>query len=265
MISVTAAQLDAWLAALFFPMVRVLALVATAPVFNNAGLSRRIRLIVGLAITLGLYPALPPLPAISPGSGVGMAILVEQALIGVAMGFTLRLVFGAVDLAGEMIGLQMGLSFAVFYDPQTSAQSSVVAEFLNLIATLVFLAIDGHLMLLMALAKSFSLLPIGGTVLGGGAIAGLVKWGTVVFSSGLMLSLPLIAALLITNIALGVLTRAAPQLNLFAVGFPVTMFAGFSVLLLCLAYMGPYFQQMFELGYQIMEALLGAGAPAALR
>lgn len=265
MISVTAAQLDAWLAALFFPMVRVLALVATAPVFNNAGLSRGIRLAIGLAITLGLAPSLPPLPAIAPGSGVGLAILAEQALIGVAMGLTLRLVFGAIDLAGEMIGLQMGLSFAVFYDPQTSAQSSVVAEFLNLVATLVFLSMDGHLMLLMALAKSFSMLPIGGAILAGGGIEGLVKWGAVVFSSGVMLALPLIAALLITNIALGVLTRAAPQLNLFAVGFPVTMFAGFSMLLLCLSYMGPYFQWMFERGYGTMEALVGAGVAATLR
>jgi flagellar biosynthesis protein FliR len=264
MISVSAAQLDAWLAAFFFPLVRVLALVATAPVFNNAGLSKRIRLVIGLAITFGLTPALPQLPAIAPGSGVGLAILAEQALIGVAMGFTLRLVFAAIDLAGEIIGLEMGLSFAVFYDPQTSAQSAVIAEFLNLIATLVFLAIDGHLMLLMALAKSFSMLPIGGAILAREGIEGLVKWGAIMFSSGVMLSLPLIAALLITNIALGVLTRAAPQLNLFAVGFPVTLVTGFSVLLLCLTYMGPFFQRMFEQAYAIIEALLGTGIAATL-
>lgn len=264
MISVSAAQLDAWMAALFYPMVRILALVAVAPVFSNAAMSQRIRLLAGLAITLGLAPALPAMPLIAPGSGVGLAILAEQALIGVAMGFALRLVFTAIDLAGEMIGLQMGLSFATFYDPQTSAQSSVIAEFLNLVATLVFLAMDGHLMLLMAVAKSFSLLPIGVAILGSAGIGGLVKFGAIVFSSGVMLALPLLAALLITNIALGVLTRAAPQLNIFAVGFPVTLVTGFSVLLLCLTYMGPFFQRMFEQAYAIIEALLGTGIAATL-
>lgn len=261
MITVTSAQLDAWLAAFFFPLARVLALLASAPVLNNVAVPQRVRLLAGLAIAAGLAPALPPLPAIAPGSGLGLAILAQQVLIGLAMGFTMRIVFSAIDVAGELVGLQMGLSFAVFYDPQNSGQTAVVAEFLGLLATLVFLAANGHLMVLSVLAQSFTLLPIGAEPFGAAGFAVLVRWGAVLFSAGVLLALPLIAALLITNIALGVLTRAAPTLNLFAVGFPVSLLVGFSVLLLALSYMAPVFQSLFERGLDQIGTVLGAAAP----
>ena len=263
MISISSAQLDAWIAALFYPLARVLALVAAAPVFNNPGLPQRMRLLIGLAITFGLAPALPPLPQIAPGSGLGLAVLAQQILIGLAMGLTMRIVFSAIDMAGELVGLQMGLSFAVFYDPQNTAQTAAVAEFLGLLATLAFLALNGHLMLVAALAKSFTLLAIGTEPFGTMGLSMLVHWGATLFSAGILLSLPMIAALLVTNIALGVLTRAAPQLNLFAVGFPVTLVVGFSVLLLSLSYMAPVFQHLFERALDAMEMLLISAAPTA--
>jgi flagellar biosynthetic protein FliR len=265
MISFTSAQLDAWLAALIYPMARVLELMAAAPVFNNTGAPVRTRLLVGFALTIGVFPAVPPLPPIDPGSGTGLAILAQQILIGLALGFTLRLVFTAIDFAGELTGLQMGLSFAVFFDPQTSSQTSVVADFLGLLGALVFLAIDGHLVVVAGLAKSFTLFPIGAGSFAPAGLTALVRWGGVLFSAGVLLSLPLIAALLITNIALGVLTRTAPQLNLFAVGFPVTLLVGFAALFVSLSYIGPVFQQLFERGFEAMETVLGAAVPAHLR
>jgi flagellar biosynthetic protein FliR len=258
-LSVTSAQLDAWLAAFFFPLARVLALLASAPVLNSVAVPQRVRLLAGLAITLGLAPALPPLPSIAPGSGLGLAILAQQILIGLAIGFTMRIVFSAIDVAGELVGLQMGLSFAVFYDPQNSGQTAVLAEFLGLLATLVFLAVNGHLMVMAALAQSFALLPIGAAPFAAEGFAALVRWGAVLFSAGVLLALPLIAALLITNIALGVLTRAAPTLNLFAIGFPVSLLVGFSVLLLALSYMAPVFQSLFERGLDQIGNVLAAG------
>lgn len=261
MLSVTAAQLDAWLAAFFYPLARVLALVATAPPFNNPALPRRVRLLLGLAVAVALASALPAMPPIAPGSGAGLLLLAQQVLVGIAMGLAMRMAFAAVDLAGELIGLQMGLSFAVFFEPGNAGQTSVLAEFLGLFATLTFLAIDGHLMLIAALAHSFTLLPIGGEPWGAQGTAAVAAWGASLFSSGILLALPLIAALLITNIALGVLTRAAPQLNLFAVGFPVTLLVGYGALLMSLSYMAPILQHLFEHGLTAVERVIAAGAP----
>jgi len=261
MISFTSAQLDSWLTLFMFPLARILALLATAPVFNSAGLSLQIRLVVGLAISFALAPALPAMPAISPGSWVGMMVLAQQIIIGVTMGFTLRLVFSAVDLAGELIGLQMGLGFASFYDPHTASQTSVISEFLGLLTTLLFLALNGHLLTLSALADSFTLLPVTTTPFAAKGIAAFLSWAAMLFSAGLMLALPLIAALLITNIALGVLSRVAPQLNIFAVGFPVTIVAGFVVLMLSMPYFGAALARLYDSGFSALSGVLGAGLP----
>lgn len=252
MITFTSAQLDAWIAAFFYPMVRILALLAAAPPFSNAAVPIRIKLILGLAISLALVPALPALPPISPGSGEGMLILGQQMLIGMAMGFAMRLTIAAIDYAGEAIGLQMGLGFATFYDPDNTSQTPVVSEFLSLLGLLVLLSINGHLMIMATLAHSFTVLPIVGTSLAAGSWSNFAHAGAVIFSSGLILALPVIAALLITNVALGVLTRAAPQLNLFAVGFPITLIAGFVMLILSLSYLAGPLTELFEHGLNSM-------------
>lgn len=262
MISVTDAQLDAWIAAFIFPLARILGLIATAPVFNNASLPPRIQLVIGLAVTLAVAPALPPLPAIAPGSWAGLAVLLQQGLIGLALGFAMRIVFAGIDLAGELIGLQMGLGFAVFYDAQNSGQSPIVAEFIGLLALLFFLAFDGHLMMLALLTESFSLLPVGASPFPGGWEV-LLRWAGVIFSFGVMLALPVIGALLIANIALGVLTKVAPSLNLFAVGFPVTLMAGFALLALSMPYYAPVMENLFGQGYEAVSAVLRAGLDTA--
>ncbi len=252
MITFTSAQLDAWIAAFFYPMVRILALLAAAPPFSNAAVPIRIKLILGLAISLALVPALPALPPISPGSGEGMLILGQQMLIGMAMGFAMRLTIAAIDYAGEAIGLQMGLGFATFYDPDNTSQTPVMSNFLSLLGLLVLLSINGHLMIMATLAHSFTVLPIVGTSLAAGSWSNFAHAGSVIFSSGLILALPVIAALLITNVALGVLTRAAPQLNLFAVGFPITLIAGFVMLILSLSYLAGPLTELFEHGLNSM-------------
>lgn len=252
MISLTSAQLDAWLAAFFFPLARILALLAVAPPFSNAALPRRVRLALALAVSLALVPALPPIPPVAPASGAGLLILAQQMLIGFAMGFAMRLVVAAIDFAGELVSLQMGLGFATFYDPDSASQTPVLAEFLAMLGVLVLFSINGHLMILATLAQSFTVLPIGGTALAAASWSNLVHAGAVIFVSGLLLALPAVAALLITNVALGVLTRAAPQLNLFAVGFPITLIGGFVMLILSLGYLAAPLTQLFEHGLQAM-------------
>jgi flagellar biosynthetic protein FliR len=260
MISVTDAQLDAWLAAFIFPLARILGLVAAAPAFNNAAIPMRIKAVVGLAITFAIAPALPAFPQVAPASWAGLGILAQQSLIGIALGFTLRLIFAGIDLAGELIGLQMGLGFAVFYDPQNATQLPIVAELIGLIALLIFLALDGHLMTLALLAESFSVLPVGATSLQAAGWETILRSGATIFSIGVLLALPLISTLLIANIALGVLTKVAPQLNLFAVGFPVTLMAGFVMLALTLPYFAPTMERFFEQGYGTISAMLRAAA-----
>ena len=262
MISISSAQLDAWLALFIFPMTRILALLATAPVFSNAALPVRIRLIAGLAVTLAMAPALPPMPAIPASSWIGLIVLAEQIVIGTLLGFALRITFAAVDVAGELIGLQMGLGFATFFDPNSGGQTPVIAEFVGLLTMLIFLSLNGHLLTLSVLAESFTLLPVSTTPVNAAAFSLLAGWSATLFSTGLLLALPLITALLIANIALGVLARIAQQLNLFAVGFPVTLALGFLVLMLSLPYIGAAMEGLFSKGFQAMEAVMrAAGGP----
>jgi flagellar biosynthetic protein FliR len=258
MISVTSAQLDAWIALFVFPLSRVLGLMATAPIFNNVGTPVRARLMIGLAVSIALMPTLPPVPTVSAGSWLGFAIIAEQALIGVLMGFAVRLAFVTVDVAGELIGLQMGLSFAVSYDPLHGGQTPVLTEFIGLITALIFLAMNGHLMILAGLSESFHLLPVSAEPPHAAGLATLLRWSSVIFASGLLLALPLIAALLIANIALGILSRVAPTLNLFAIGFPVTMVVGFLVLMVSLPYIGAAMEKLFHQGFQAMHNVLMA-------
>jgi flagellar biosynthetic protein FliR len=261
MISVTSTQLDAWLAMFVFPLARVLALIAVVPVFSNVSLPERIKLVFGIVVTLAIIPALPPMPAIQAGSWLGLAILAEQITIGMLIGFALRIAFAAVDVAGQLIGLQMGLSFAVFYDPTSASQAPVVSEFLALLGTLLFLAVNGHLLTLSLLAQSFTLLPVTATpFFAAKSMLTLLAWSTTMFAAGVLLALPLIAALLIANIAMGVLSRVAPQLNLFAIGFPVTIVAGFTVIAISLPYFASALQNLFEQSFMAMTTIMKAAA-----
>ena len=252
MISLSTAEINAWIVAFFFPLARILALLAAAPPFNNEGLNTQARLVLGLAIAFAITPALPAIAAIDPASGQGLLILAQQLLIGLTMGFAMRLVFSAIDLAGTMISNQMGLGFATAYDPQSAAQTAVISEFLGMLALLIFLAINGHLMVIATLGESFVLLPITAGAIASASWLNIANAGGVIFSSGVLLSLPVVVALLIANIALGVLGRVAPQLNLMAIGFPITIVLGFSALIVSLSYLASPLQELFEFGLRSM-------------
>ncbi len=259
MISIGSAQIDAWIVAFIYPLTRILGFIATAPLWSSNGVPARTRLILGLAIAVALTPSLPPMPVVQPASLAGLWIMTQQMLIGIGMGFAVKIVFAAFNVAGEFIGTQMGLGFATFYDPLSSAQTPVIAEFINLLALLLFLSMNGHLLYLATLAQSFSAIPVSATPIAAGSWLNLAELGSRMFSAGLLLSLPVMAALMITNVALAVLTRAAPQLNLFALGFPLTLLGGFFALAISLNYMATPIQGIFEVG---LEAMLGYVAPA---
>jgi len=264
MITVTSAQLDVWIAALLWPLTRVLGLIASAPVLGHPSIPKRQKIALGLAITMILAPLLPPSPAISPYSWSGVLILADQFLIGLAMGFAMRVVFAAVELAGELTALTMGLTFATLFDPQSQGQSSVISQFLVVLGMLSFLALDGHLLLLSALAESFRTLPIASSSLDGAGFRQIAEWGSTVFAAGVQLSLPMLAALLVASAALGVLTRAAPQLNIFGVGFPITIGIGLLVIGLALPHMTIPLGRLFEQGIQMIDQLATPQRPESL-
>lgn len=263
MISVTSAQLSAWLGAFIWPFFRILALVGSAPILGNPSIPVRVKVGLAVVLTLVLAPVLGSTPAVEPGSAIGLLILAQQIVIGVAIGFTMRIIFTAVEMAGNIAGMQMGLGFATFFDPQNAAQVPVVGQFLGLLATLLFLALNGHLYMIEVLAHSFEVLPVAPPPFSAAGWRVLAGWGGEIFLAGLLLSMPIMAALLITNLALGIMTRAAPQLNVFSVGFPITLAAGFVVLAMALPYFVPLFDRLLHDALQMAMQVLRLANPAA--
>jgi flagellar biosynthesis protein FliR len=235
-ISVTESQLSAWYGAVFWPLVRVLALISVAPVLSHRAVPVRVKLLLGFLITLVLVPNLATPPLADALSGAGIGLLVQNILVGVTIGFAVRLIFAALELAGELIGLQMGLSYAGFFSPATGQAQNAVASFLAMLALLMFVAIDGHLMLIHALAESFRVFPIAEADATAISFELLVRLAAEMFSIALTIALPFLAVMLLVNVVLGVLARVAPQLNIFAVGFPLTILVGLAVLFLLLPY-----------------------------
>lgn len=259
MLSFTDAQLNTWLVAFVWPLVRILGLLMVAPVFGHRSVPARVKVGLGIFIALIVAPTLPPMPQVGLGSWQGLFILVQQLLIGIAIGFTMRVVFAAAELAGEVVGLQMGLGFASFYDPQSAGQTLVLARFFNLLAMLVFLAVNAHLLVLGLLAESFQILPVSTGPLAAEGFRNVAAFGSMIFVVGLQLALPLIAVLLMTNLALGILTRSAPQLNVFAIGFPITLGVGLIILDFSMPYFAPQIehliQQSLKAGTLVLQTL----------
>ena len=253
MISFTSDQLALWLGMYAWPFARMLALFMTAPVLHDQAIPARLKIGFSVLAALLIAPLLPAAQHVPVSSPHAPLILAQQVLIGASIGFSIRLVFAALEMAGDQIGLQMGLSFAGFMSPGTGEQTPIVGSFLGIIASLIFLAINGHLMLIAAVTDSFHLLPVTAGLGPQLNYAALAAAGGDIFRIGLHVALPVLATMLILNIALGVLARVSPQLNVFAVGFPVTLLIGMIALMLALPVLGPLFEQ--ALGQSLLRPL----------
>jgi flagellar biosynthetic protein FliR len=260
MLTLTSGELNAWIAGLLWPLTRILGLITASPLFGNNAVPVSMKVSLGVLLATIMAPIVPAIPAADPMSMAGLLILMQELLIGAAMGFSMRIVFAAIEFAGEVASMTMGLGFATFFDPNSAGRSSAIGQLLALVATMAFLAVNAHLVLLSALAESFVTLPISATPMSIGAPLELVKWGGRIFSAGLQLSLPIVAALLITNVALGILTRAAPQLNLFGIGFPVTLGVGMLTISLVMPYMGAPIMNLFNQGIEASRLIPRSGA-----
>jgi flagellar biosynthetic protein FliR len=260
LISFTTTELYAWIGGLLWPLTRILGLMAAAPVFGNTGVPSLVKLTLGVLLAAIVAPTIPAIPAVDPSSWAGILIAGQEMLIGLAMGFSMRLVFAAIEFGGELASSTMGFSFASFFDPNSAGRSSAVSQFIALVATMAFLAMNAHLVLVQVLVESFFTLPISGTPMSLAAPLEMVRWGGRIFSAGLQLTLPIVAALLITNVALAILTRAAPQLNLFGIGFPLTLGTGLLVLSLTLPYLNTPLQNLFNQGIEASRRIPRTGA-----
>lgn len=260
MLTVTTAQMNAWIAAFIWPLTRILGLIAASPLFGNVSVPAPVKIAFGVLLTMMIAPGLHDLPNVDPMSLAGMLILMQQLVIGLSMGFAMRVVFAGVEMAGEIIGMTMGLGFATFFDPQSQGRSSAISQFLSLLVLMIYLAANIHLMMIASLFDSFNTLPIAAGPMGAGGLQKMAAWGGIIFSAGVQLSLPIVAALLITNAALGILTRAAPQLNIFGIGFPIALGAGLIMISLALPYLTSPFVRWLQDGISQIHLITAASA-----
>ncbi len=212
------------------PLTRITAFFIAAPIFGTRVFSARIRLVLSIAVTIIVVPYIPDVPSVSALSLSMLVIIAQQILIGVALGFIFQVVFQLFVLAGQYIAMKLGLGFASMNDPSNGVSVTIVSQFYLLTTTLLFISFNGHLVLINVLVDSFSIIPIGNTGISSNGIYQLIEMGGWMFSGALTISLPVLTALLVVNVAFGVMSRSAPQMNIFAVGFPITLILGLMIM-----------------------------------
>ena len=234
MIQLTEAQLLAWITPVIWPFLRALALFTALPVLGTRTVPARVRIALAALIAMAAQPSLPASPEVPLDSPLAFMLVAQQAVIGLALGFAVRIVFAAVEFAGEVTGLQMGLNFAGFFDPVTAASGTATGRFFGTTIAWLFIVANGHLMVVMALVQSFQAYPAGPEPFAFLRETLPHRWGAEVFSMGLWIALPMVAMLLFVNLVLGLISRVAAQINVFAVGFPITLGMGLVGILLTL-------------------------------
>ncbi len=239
------------LPAIFWTFVRISALLVAAPMFGARTVPVRVRVMLAGLIALLIAPQVTIPAEVSVFSGAGALLVMREVVIGTALGFLLQLLFSAVAVAGEVIALSMGLAFASVVDPERGVSVPVVSQYFVVFSTLLFLALDGHLALLTLLIESFRLLPPAVAGLGADGFWQIAAWVSRMFEAAILVALPASAALLVAAVSMGLIARSAPQLNIFAVGFPMTLMLGIVALMFSLPLLVPQFEQLLVgvLGY----------------
>lgn len=255
---ITYLQIEHWVGVAFWPFVRIGACLMVAPLFGTSYVPARVRIVLAGAITLVVLPLLPRTEGLTLLSADGLITTAQQIVIGAALGFALQLMFDALNLGGQILANGMGLGFAYNLDPLRGVETPALGQLYVVLGTLTFLALDGHIALIQTLVASFRGLPIGPAGFAPQALHSLADWGNDLFLGALRIALPGMTALLVINLAFGVMSRAAPSLNLFAVGLPVTLVCGLVVVLFGLPSMQTGFTALLSLAFQFMAALSGA-------
>jgi flagellar biosynthetic protein FliR len=246
MLTFTEADVLGWVTPILWPFLRVLALFGALPVIGQAGVPMRVRIGLAFLIAFCAQAAIPPMAPVALDSAAGMLVVLQQVLIGLSLGFAVKIVFIAVEYAGEIIGLQMGLNFAAFFNPMSGGEETAVSRFFSISVSWLFIVSGGHLLVIAAIVQSFVAFPVGGDPFAFLRSVEPQRWGAEIFSLGLWIALPLVAMLLFTNLVLGVISRVAQQMNIFAIGFPITLGVGLVGVLLTLPLMEMPFTMALE-------------------
>ena len=244
------------LLAFILVLIRVGGIISTAPVFGSSNTPPQMKVVISFMLAMILYPFIPSITVFPNRPDHYIVLIASELLIGMVLGIIARFLFGAVEFAGTVIGFQMGLGMANVFDPQSQEQISLVGRFESTTATLIFLAMDGHLIVLQALVRSYSVLPPGGSSINRPLIEKLTELSASIFVIGLQIGAPLIVALFLANAVVGLLARSVPQIQVFVVGFPLTLMLGFLFMLFGMPFFAQAVHQMFEmLDTQYLEAL----------
>lgn len=257
MLTFSEEQILRMVALFVWPMLRIGALFISIPVFSGQPVPARVRLMLALAMTWLVMPLLPAPPPFELLTYPGVMIAIHQVFIGILSGFLLRMVFAAVVFGGQAIAYSMGLGFASMVDPQTGVQVPVIAQFYTMLTTLLFLAMDGHLLLIEILVDSFRTIPVSINGISEAGIWSLLAWSSRIFAGGLLMALPVILGLLLVNLGFGVATRAAPQMNVFAVGFVATILVGLWFIWLTVPVVSNQFSGLLDDSYHALRGILG--------
>jgi flagellar biosynthetic protein FliR len=250
------AEVMGWVGSYVWVLVRVAALLMVVPIFGARGVPKRWRILAALVFSLIIAPTLPPVPTIDPLSVAGILLVAQQIIIGVTMGFVLGLIVSSFVVAGESMALGMGLGFAQTVDPQNGVSVPIVSQFLTVVATLLFISLDGPALIVKMLADSFVWLPIAPVGLSPETFWRVVGFGQSMFINAILIALPVIISLLMVNLAMGVITRAAPQLNIFSIGFPTTLLIGFFLILVSSPTWVPILEHFLQQTLQFISDLL---------
>ena len=251
--NITGAELMTWLAGVMWPFMRIGAMFSSAPILSARSVPVRVRVLLAMLIAWIVVPVIPSPPKVDLFSAQAVLISFNQVLIGLVAGFILQMVFAVFVIAGQSIAMAMGLGFASIVDPQNGVQVPVVSQAFLIMATLVFLALNGHLLFIELVVGSFQRLPVGPLAISPDAIWQLVTWGGNMFAGGVLVALPAVAALLLVNLAFGVTARAAPQLNIFAVGFPVMIMVGLAFIILTLPTITDHLSRILLQAFELIE------------
>ncbi|MBP8148351.1 MAG: flagellar biosynthetic protein FliR [Limnohabitans sp.] len=238
-----------------WPMLRISALMITAPIFSLSAFNLRLRILMALVLAWLVYP-LHKWPVIDPTSAQGLIEVFNQIMIGSVMGLILQIVVGAMVVAGQSMATAMGLSMANMMDPNMG-NVPVIAQLMVIMSTLIFVGFGGHAMLLGLIADSFHSLPIGTSILNQNIYGRVLQWSSMVFLGSVLMALPVMVSLLFINVGLGVVTRAAPSLNIFALGFPAMIMAGFMILILSLDTIGARIEWLWLQGFNVVRDVMG--------
>jgi flagellar biosynthetic protein FliR len=259
----TDAQIGAWVGSFLWPFFRVASFLMVVPVVGTQLVPMRVRLGLSFLITLIIAPLIGDVPQVEAISFDAFYIILQQVFIGTLMGFVFVLLMQLFVVAGQMVAMQMGLGFASMIDPTNGVNVPILSQIFLVSVTLVFLSINGHLVMIEVAVESFYVWPVSSTIVGPGSVRPEILWEFIMrinwlFASALLVALPVITAVLIINISFGVMTRAAPQMNVFSLGFPIGMLFGLFILWVSTRELGLQFQRFSEQTFIFLHQMQGA-------